>query len=186
MYGKPSISFSCFVHALWEKIVSVDIASTSDVSIGAASKVLDASLILDEDSLTSNSDGHLATQQSIKAYADTKLSSVTTQGNGTGVSIIAGVADITLLSTDGNNALTIGGDGGLFFNPIDQSVVADIAARDALTDLTSGDIAYVIDASADGTVTSGAALYVYNGSSWGKISEFESLDFNVPTFGSNI
>ncbi|MEM1225964.1 MAG: hypothetical protein AAGJ40_09705 [Planctomycetota bacterium] len=57
-----------------------------------------------------------------------------------------------------------------------QSVVADIAARDAQTGLTSGALTYVIDASADATVASGAALYAYDGSAHQKISEFESLD----------
>lgn len=59
-------------------------------------------------------------------------------------------------------------------------VVADIPARDAITglDLFTGLAAYVVDASADGTVDSGAALYVYN-SGWVKISEFESLDITI-------
>ncbi|MGE4532092.1 hypothetical protein [Halomonas sp.] len=56
-------------------------------------------------------------------------------------------------------------------------VVADIAARDALT-LTSNAQVLVLDASADTTVDSGAATYVYRSSdsSWTKISEAESLD----------
>ena len=57
-----------------------------------------------------------------------------------------------------------------------QSVVADITARDALASPASGDLAYVTDASADATVTSGAALYAYDGAAWQKIAEFESLD----------
>jgi hypothetical protein len=56
-------------------------------------------------------------------------------------------------------------------------VVADITARDALT-LTSNTQVLVIDASADPTVTSGAATYIWDNanSQFVKISEFESLD----------
>lgn len=50
--------------------------------------------------------------------------------------------------------------------------VADIAARDALVigtgdgEVQEGDVALVTDASADPAITSGAASYIYNGSSW--------------------
>lgn len=65
-------------------------------------------------------------------------------------------------------------------------IAADIAARDALKDteeLKAGDKCWVIDASADDTVTKGAALYIVESMSgdpatpaWKKISEAESLD----------
>jgi len=56
-------------------------------------------------------------------------------------------------------------------------VVADIAARDALTP-TGNTQALVLDASGDATVDSGAATYVYDfgNTTWVKISEAESLD----------
>lgn len=56
-------------------------------------------------------------------------------------------------------------------------VVADIAARDALV-LTANAVVLVIDATADATVATGAATYVWDnsGSSWTKVSEFESMD----------
>ena len=56
-------------------------------------------------------------------------------------------------------------------------VVADIAARDALTP-TVVTTALVLNATGDSTVTSGAATYVYNPATttWTKISEAESLD----------
>lgn len=56
-------------------------------------------------------------------------------------------------------------------------VVDNIAARNALTPATNVQV-LVLDASADATVTSGAATYVYQLSttSWIKISEAESLD----------
>lgn len=58
------------------------------------------------------------------------------------------------------------------------TVVANIAARDALTSI-EGDQVLVTDASADATVTSGAATYVYNGAAWVKISEAESMDITL-------
>jgi len=59
----------------------------------------------------------------------------------------------------------------------EQHVVDDIAERDGLTPDNAW-IAWVADASADATVNSGSAMYVYNGaaSSWVKVAEFESVD----------
>ncbi len=57
-------------------------------------------------------------------------------------------------------------------------VVANIAARDAVTAVT-GTTAMVLDATADPTVATGAATYVWNGTTWDKISEAESLDVIV-------
>ena len=57
-------------------------------------------------------------------------------------------------------------------------VVADITARDALT-TAEGLIAYVVDATGDSTVKSGGASYIYDGSNWIKISEFESMDMII-------
>jgi len=56
-------------------------------------------------------------------------------------------------------------------------IVADIAARDALT-LPANALVLVTDASADATVNSGAATYAYDAGldTFTKISEFESLD----------
>lgn len=56
-------------------------------------------------------------------------------------------------------------------------VVADIAERDLLT-LTVNTVVLVKDASADPTVTSGAALYIYEASldTFSKIAEYESMD----------
>jgi uncharacterized protein (UPF0212 family) len=61
-------------------------------------------------------------------------------------------------------------------------IVANIAARDALgAGLNRNTLVYVIDATGDGTVISGAASYLFNNSNdtWIKISEFESLDAAV-------
>jgi len=54
--------------------------------------------------------------------------------------------------------------------------VADIAARNALTGITTGDRVYVADASADATVDSGWAIYAWIGSAWLKVAEQEGLD----------
>ena len=59
-------------------------------------------------------------------------------------------------------------------------VQPDIASRDALI-LTKNTQVLVVDASADPTVDSGAATYVWNtsNSTWTKISEAESLDLSI-------
>ena len=62
---------------------------------------------------------------------------------------------------------------------------ADITARDALTDVIDSQLCWVIDASADSTVTSGAALYLSTVSgnpaevSWTKLAEVESMDLVI-------
>lgn len=62
--------------------------------------------------------------------------------------------------------------------------VATIAARNALT-LTANAMVLVVDATADGTVTAGAALYFYNHAttSFTKVAEYESMDV-VTTWAS--
>lgn len=63
----------------------------------------------------------------------------------------------------------------------DMTVVADIAARDALLPLTIVKLVLVQNATADPTVTAGAASYVWNpaSSAWVKLTEYESLDVVV-------
>lgn len=104
---------------------------------------------------------------------------VTTDGDGTGVSHSGTndhTVDITLLSGDANNALSTGGDGGVFLSQLKiQTVVADIAERDALSGNLDGDLVFVQDASDDGTVTAGWALYLYD-SGWTKVAEEEGVD----------
>lgn len=60
----------------------------------------------------------------------------------------------------------------------EAEVVANLTARDALIAF-SGLHALVIDATADTTVESGGAEYVYDGTSWQKISEFNDLDLVI-------
>lgn len=65
----------------------------------------------------------------------------------------------------------------------EAAVVNNITERDALSAF-SGLHALVIDASADSTVgAGGGAEYVYNGSKWVKISEFNNLDTLVDWSG---
>jgi hypothetical protein len=54
---------------------------------------------------------------------------------------------------------------------------ADIAARDAMTP-TKSTFVYVADATADETVSAGAAMYLYDftNTTWHKVTEYESLD----------
>lgn len=56
-------------------------------------------------------------------------------------------------------------------------VVADITARDAMAPTTNVQV-LVLDATADATVASGAATYIYDAdtTTWHKISEAESMD----------
>lgn len=65
-------------------------------------------------------------------------------------------------------------------NSVELELVADIPTRDALA-LTANSLVLVTDASADITVTSGAAMYFWDngGSQWVKVTEFESLDVIV-------
>ncbi|MBR4608781.1 MAG: hypothetical protein IKO41_21555 [Lachnospiraceae bacterium] len=62
------------------------------------------------------------------------------------------------------------------------SIVADIAARDALTNVITGALCWVQDASDDSSVASGAAAYLASVSgdpavvTWTKVAEAESMD----------
>lgn len=54
--------------------------------------------------------------------------------------------------------------------------VADITARNALSNLSTGDRVFVADASADATVSTGWAIYIWRGSAFTKVAEEEGLD----------
>lgn len=53
------------------RTINVDVANTADRQAQTANKMLDASSMIDENSLTSNSNSRIPTQSSVKAYADT-------------------------------------------------------------------------------------------------------------------
>ena len=59
-------------------------------------------------------------------------------------------------------------------------IVSDIAARNTLTP-ANGQLVYVLDATGDPTVASGAASYIWKASTseWIKLTEFESMDVVV-------
>lgn len=57
--------------------------------------------------------------------------------------------------------------------------VADIAARNALTGLSLGDLVFVASAIGDATVTTGWALYMWNGTAFLKVAEQESMDVSI-------
>jgi len=74
----------------------------------------------------------------------------------------------------------------------EMQYVTDIAARDAISNKFVGLSVYVEDATADATVASGGAFYMWTGSTFSKLSEAESLDVvlewaniqNKPAFGT--
>lgn len=56
--------------------------------------------------------------------------------------------------------------------------VADITARNALASDNFNQLVLVVDATGDGTVTSGSALYYFHNAdnTWTKVAEYESMD----------
>lgn len=54
--------------------------------------------------------------------------------------------------------------------------VANIAARNALTGISTGDRVFVTDATGDATVSSGWAIYQWHSGGWTKVGEAEGLD----------
>lgn len=66
----------------------------------------------------------------------------------------------------------------------ETKVVADITARDAIsgTDLFESLLVWVVDATDDTSVASGAALYIYDGSAWQKTAEAESMDVDLSPY----
>lgn len=96
----------------------------------------------------------------------------------------ANLLDLYVASNDGNSVRRIisKSDINTMINAAvaassSSTIVADITARNALNPAVIT-IAYVLDATADNTVTAGGATYIYNttGSTWIKIAEFESMD----------
>lgn len=57
-------------------------------------------------------------------------------------------------------------------------IAADITARDVLT-VDTADEVYVVDASADPTVTTGGAKYIWDGAAYVKMAEDESFDVTI-------
>ena len=103
--------------------LGVNLAVGSDVAAGTANKILDASVVIDEDNMSSDSNEHVPTQQSAKAYVDNAVDG---------------------LGTTDHEA-------------------SNLTGRNSLTDLSLGDLVYVVDASSDDTVYSGWAIYRHLG-----------------------
>lgn len=66
-----------------------------------------------------------------------------------------------------------------FVGAVRDFTEADIAGRDALSDVKAGDRVFVTDATADASVDSGWAVYRYDGSAYEKIQEQESMDLTI-------
>lgn len=101
------------------------------------------------------------------------------------------VVVVGTVNTDVRRTLTTSAINTLITNAISgldgmtvSEIVADIAARDALT-LTENVFVLVQDASADATVDAGSALYLYNsvGDTFVKVAEYESMDITIPNQG---
>jgi hypothetical protein len=66
-----------------------------------------------------------------------------------------------------------------------QDVVANYASLPS-SNQQAGDIAYVVDATGDPTVESGAAMYIWNGSAWVKVAELGAIDIVTDLSVTNI
>ena len=89
-------------------------------------------------------------------------------------------ARITAQKGVANGLATLGANGLIPTSQIpanfkEAEVVANISARNALTPF-AGLHALVLDATADTTVETGGAEYIYNGTTWIKTSELNDLD----------
>ena len=94
-----------------------------------------------------------------------------------GNNLIVRTSAAAVKTADGSNVETeLGALKSLIAGKKPADVVADISARDAIESPQKGDLVWVEDASADDTVESGAALYLYNGTAWTKVAEVESMD----------
>lgn len=139
-------------------------ADTGKVKIGDGSTAWTALGYIGDDGIVAKVD-NLITLTGVAANA----TNLGVQGSGT---IITDNVDINTALGELDAAVT-----ALTANATTY-VAATIAARDALT-VQTGDIVLVVDASADGTVTSGSATYVWDGAAFIKISEAESIDVTL-------
>lgn len=92
-------------------------------------------------------------------------------------------SDLFVISRAGTLYKTLGSDILAYIQAnvgTSEYEVANIAARNALPNISVGDRVFVTDATTDATVSSGWAIYVYRGaSSWTKVAEQEGLDVVV-------
>ena len=114
--------------------------------------------------------------------AEKNIQSDWNQADGAADDYIKNKPDVVLQSEKGaaNGVASTDADGLVPVSQLpaavkESTVVADIAARDALTSYESLRV-HVLDATADSTVASGGAGYIYHNSTWYKTYEDESLD----------
>lgn len=92
-------------------------------------------------------------------------------------------SDLFLISRAGTHYKTLASDILAYVQAnvgTSEYEVADIAARNALSNLSVGDRVFVTDATGDATVSTGWAIYVYRGvGTWTKMAESEGLDVVV-------
>ena len=168
------------------------------------------SAVLDEDAMGSNSATKLATQQSIKAYADTKAPIAGPTFTGTvaipnvanlETAVVANTAKVTNATHSGDvtgaTALTIADDavtGGKLANDIAISTTGNIATTSSGTITSAGIVtapSLVLTPGSAPAETEGAMYYdsttnvvnVYNGSAWEQINN-PSTGGMVTTHGS--
>lgn len=112
--------------------------------------------------------GTLAAETIYLVKTGTELTLTVTGTTGAVVATTVSKADVNSAITTAIGALDMS-------NSVEFA--ANIAARDAMT-LTKSAFVYVADATADATVSAGAALYLYdlNNTTWHKVTEYESLD----------
>jgi hypothetical protein len=97
-------------------------------------------------------------------------------------------SDLFIISRAGTHYKALGSDILAYIQAnvgTSEYEVATIAARNALTGLSTGDRVFVVDATGDATVASGWAIYVYRAAgTWTKVAEQEGLD--VVVGGANL
>ena len=142
--------FKIILNGVIRKILTNgDIAIGTDISGAVAGKILDAASVLDEDNFASNSDQHVATQQSIKAYVDAKIAggiiyrgtlsgSANLTGTSTGnVYIDAGngyvKGDLFVISSDGTLTTSTGTNIEVVAGE-EMFILNDVATNAAITD----------------------------------------------------
>ena len=76
------------------RTINVDIANTANRQAQTANKMLDASSIIDEDTMISDSDSRIPTQQSVKAYVDNKVTGALKYRG-----LLAGTSDLRTITT---------------------------------------------------------------------------------------
>jgi hypothetical protein len=92
-------------------------------------------------------------------------------------------SDLFIISRAGTHYKTLGSDILAYIQSnigTSEYEVANIAARNALSGLSTGDRVFVTDATGDATVATGWAIYVYRSPGvWTKMAEAEGLDVVV-------